>query len=349
MTQRKEAAKCYLPPVSAPFSRGPSQLEPSPLTLRFLRIVRRVMGGAVAVSPVLLAGACACPEPAIVTVGSATLIMESQCAEVCPPSIQLEGAREPLRGCVIHPLGTAADGGAGGTRAADVDCYYVAEPGCAAGRQPPGLRAASLPIASAGTWLARVAHLERAAVHAFERLALELGAHGAPEALVGEARHAIADEVRHTELVSAEARRHGVEPPPVELADAPPRDLLAIALDNAVEGCARETYAALEMLWLSENAREPELAAIAAEIGADEARHAAFAWRLHEWLCERLGADARRRIEEVREAALRELAERLAAMPPRPERPALGLPDGPQAAALLAELQVARLQPDCFA
>ena len=111
-----------------------------------------------------------------------------------------------------------------------------------------------------GSHFARAACLEAAAVDAFRWLRDELVAQ-APKRLVRAASRAIRDEMRHVRVTSALARRFGEEAitPP-----APPprvvRPLLRLALDNAVEGCVRETYSALECLWQRTSRRIPSCA-----------------------------------------------------------------------------------------
>src|SRR5258708_38720960 len=70
---------------------------------------------------------------------------------------------------------------------------------------------------SRGRWLADAAWMEAASVRAFQRLARELAAHGAPLELVREARRAARDEARHARVMTTLARRHGERVPRVRL------------------------------------------------------------------------------------------------------------------------------------
>jgi hypothetical protein len=47
------------------------------------------------------------------------------------------------------------------------------------------------------------------------------------------------------------ARRHGVAPLPIKVGAFPARSLEDLAVENATEGCVRETYGALLALWQS--------------------------------------------------------------------------------------------------
>ncbi len=190
-----------------------------------------------------------------------------------------------------------------------VSCDFSRE--CIGGRRPAGLRS-SAPCEGdeVGAWFAATAHLEAASVPAFERLLAELQAHGAPEALVRAAADAAQDEVRHATAMTAMARRHGAAVVAVELAPAQPRGLLALALENAVEGCVGETWAALLAAHQAEAAEDPEVRALMAEIAADETRHAELAWAIDAWVNTRLTADERQSVAAARAAAAARLQPR---------------------------------------
>jgi hypothetical protein len=119
------------------------------------------------------------------------------------------------------------------------------------------------------------ARLEAASIPAFQVLTRELRARRAPVALVSAAMCAVQDEVRHRRATAALARRYGAEPMRPSFGPTPvDRTLEAIATENAVEGCVRETYGALVALWQARHARDPVVAAAMAPIAADETRHA---------------------------------------------------------------------------
>ena len=194
---------------------------------------------------------------------------------------------------------------------------------------------ANTPTASA--WLARAAHDEAASVHAFNSLLAELTAHRAPEALLTRLREAAADEVRHAAHLTDLARHHHATPLPLAVTISPPRDLLAIAVENAREGCVNETWAALCAAHQARHASDPRTRAIFTEIAADEARHAELAWSLDTWLMGQLTPAGRALVETTRRAAVRDLLSSLD-QPFGPELAALGLPDPATAAHLAAGL-----------
>jgi hypothetical protein len=209
------------------------------------------------------------------------------------------------------------------------------------GRVPPGF----VPRAVVGRdprarFFASAAQLEAASIASFAFVARDLRMHGAPARLVRAALHARRDEIRHARVMSRLAREHGAaKVPKLVAARWAPRSLEAIATDNAVEGCLRETYGALDAGWMAQNARDPRVRAAMKVIARDEARHAALAWRVCAWSSELLGPTARARIAKARSAAVRQLSDELAV----PQAPALveaGLvPSARERVALLFSLE----------
>jgi hypothetical protein len=190
-----------------------------------------------------------------------------------------------------------------------------------------------------GTHFARASCMEASSVEAFRMLRDELVAYGAPKRLVRAARRAIRDEQRHVRQTSALARRFGEEP--IAPAVPPPRrlrSLEAMALDNAREGCVRETFSALECAWQAQVAADPVVRATMNRIAQDELRHLALSWDVHAWVMGRLDAAARARVacaqrEEI--AALR----RETKDDPHPSLVSTaGLPRRAQSAMLLAAI-----------
>lgn len=180
------------------------------------------------------------------------------------------------------------------------------------GRRPPGLVTRELDA------LAELAHLEAASVASFTRIADELAGFGAPAALIERARAAARDEARHARMVGTLA---GCEPE-VELAATATRDAFAFALDNAVEGCVHESFAAIVCAYQAIAAEDPAVAAVMSEIAGDEARHGELAWDIARWLEPRLPAAQQHAIAEARRTALTSLD-----AIPTPSSARLGLPD----------------------
>jgi hypothetical protein len=186
-----------------------------------------------------------------------------------------------------------------------LDCRML----CFMGRRPAGL-AESAPSASTsrlGDYFAQVAHLEAASVDAFKLLARELASHRAPRKLRRAAARAARDEVRHARMTSALARRFGGKSAPVVVEKSGERSLEAIAIENAVEGCVRETYGALLATWQAHAASDPRIRAAMIRIASDETRHAALSWSVAAWLNRQLSQEERTRVEQARHAAVEQL------------------------------------------
>jgi hypothetical protein len=210
------------------------------------------------------------------------------------------------------------------------------DPNCVSGRRPEGLAPHARSCDDAiGAFFAECAYLEAASVPAFERLARELRAHGAPARLVKRATRARADEVRHAKATAALARRRGAETETVVVELSTVRSLFAIAIENAVEGCVRETYGALVAVHQAAHAKDARVAAVMRRIAQDETRHAALAWDVAEWIDARLTGDERRMVAEARARAVETLRDALAAPVARDLERDAGLPSASKALAML--------------
>jgi hypothetical protein len=161
-------------------------------------------------------------------------------------------------------------------------------------------------------------------VVAFERLASALVANGAPRDLVARARRAAADEARHAAIFSDLARSHGASVPAIELGEVAPT-LFDLAIENATEGCVRETLGAAITLHQSQHAESEDVRAAFAAICDDEAEHAAFSWDLKAWFDAYLDGEARVRIDAAHVDAL-EAARAATNEAPDAAGLALGLP-----------------------
>jgi len=177
------------------------------------------------------------------------------------------------------------------------------------GRRTDGTRElVRTPRVDIGAYLAECAYLEEVSVHAFTRLAMELEAFGAPRELVDDALRAREDEVRHSQRTADLARSFGHEPERAVAPEFPARGLFAIALENAVEGCVRETYGAAVALVGAEKATLVEMRELLGSLAEDECRHADLSWRVADWALPRLDADERARVQDAMRAARMDLA-----------------------------------------
>lgn len=145
--------------------------------------------------------------------------------------------------------------------------------------------AAMVRPAVAAHWL-EAALDEHASVASFARFALELVSVGAPADLLADTAAAMRDEVRHAELAFALARRFGADafqPGPLHCGPARSTSLEDVVVATVHEGCVGETLAAAHAELAAQRASDPVVASALKEIAADEARHAALAWRVVQW------------------------------------------------------------------
>jgi hypothetical protein len=191
---------------------------------------------------------------------------------------------------------------------------------------------------SLGDYFARMAEEEAASIGAFAVLERELAALGAPEELVLAARQAREDERRHARMMTRLAARFASRPSRARPGRQPRPDARAMALENVVQGCVRETYAALLATWQAKRARDPVIRRSLERIAADETRHAALAWAIDAWLQPSLDAAARRRVARARRTAVRDLGKQLARRAPESLLASAGFPRPAEAQTLLRVL-----------
>jgi hypothetical protein len=190
----------------------------------------------------------------------------------------------------------------------------------------------------AAALLANMAYMEAASVDAFERLASELEAYGAPVALRLRAIRAARDERRHARVMSALARRAGATVPTPRVTKVSRRSLETIARENAVEGCVNETFGAALAAVQAACARDERVRAAMRRIAADEKRHAELAWSVAEWIEARLDGAARERVRGARTRAARAIVRGKGRDVVPGAANALGLPTASQARSIALEL-----------
>lgn len=191
----------------------------------------------------------------------------------------------------------------------EVHMTYSWPDGCIGGRRPAGLHACPEYAASTatGAWIRQTAYLEAASVPAFITVARELEHFGAPLELVERALQAAGDEIGHARIMVALAARYGVELSPPRLEMPAPRALIDFCIDNAVEGCVRETFGALVATWQAHMAGDPAIRAAMEVIAREETEHAQLSAEIHEWAISVLEESDRETVRRARRAALAEL------------------------------------------
>lgn len=220
---------------------------------------------------------------------------------------------------------------------ADLLCTYA--PYCVGGRAPEGLEPPCLGTASpVGEWLAASAHLERASVLAFEELAAELRAYGAPSRLTRAALRAADDERRHAEDVARLAALHGADVPAVVRRPSAVRSLAQLTIENAVEGCVREAYGTLLAAHQAEHALDPDVQRTYRAIAQDEARHALLSRELHAWASTRLSEREQEHVRAAHHDAVMAFRAELAQEPDSSVQAVLGLPSAAWSLAACAAL-----------
>jgi hypothetical protein len=254
----------------------------------------------------------------------------ADCTPLCEQVFWRSGDEKTIKSCQLTTEN--------GALAVKIVFEYPCGGRCPEGLAPPASGRAGDAL---GAWLAANAHLEAASIDAFEILAAELGAHRAPRALIQGARAATADECRHAAAIGRLAVSWGAAPPSVHVKRGPVRDLEAVARENAVEGCVRETYAALLAFRQARAATDPAIRSAMAGIARDETRHAALAWAVDSWSRALLAPAARRRVHEARHEAIERLGEATLAGLPPDDRARAGLPDEDDASRMAGQLGAA--------
>ena len=210
-----------------------------------------------------------------------------------------------------------------------------------AGRLPHGIGCEPSTTGTAeGRWWAHIAYLEKAAVHAFVQLAGELRELGAPADLVDRCISAAIDEVGHARLTSELAVQLGTQPSVVEVDVDGPRALFELALQNATEGCVRETFAGLEATWQAQHCA-PEYQALLHQIAEEECGHAELSWDIQAWAQNKLTAAQNQAIAHAQDDALAALRTDVTRRQNLGVPSSVGLPNGQQARALLDQMQAA--------
>ena len=222
--------------------------------------------------------------------------------------------------------------------------HSVADIECVGGRLPPGARLSDGQCATSetGAWFANLAELEEASVYAFVMLSVELRRFGAPDTLVARCLDAAVDEAHHTRLVSALAERFGAKLSPITLPSLPKeRSLREVALENAREGCVRETYGALVGVWQAKHSKDPIVREVMSRIAVDESRHAELSADIDRWARTALDRNDHLALDQERQDAVHLLVAKGSASVSDELVELAGLPS---AAANLALLEQAQAQ-----
>ena len=213
------------------------------------------------------------------------------------------------------------------------------------GRIPNGLHLKNSPAATQssvnvlGQYLADMTAMETAAITAFYNLSLELEAYDAPAELIARAQQAVLEETRHSEMAALLAASFDAEMPEVTVDDFCLRSLYEIALENAVEGCVNETFAAACGLWQSEYAQLDVFRKVIGHITEEEMGHAALSWEIHQWIMPQLSELQQEQIRVAQAEAVESLVSDFKQESNPVLQQAFGLPTKDDAARLFAQLK----------
>lgn len=175
---------------------------------------------------------------------------------------------------------------------------------------------------------ADIAAMEHASVASFARFTLELMALGAPAELLFATQQAAADEVRHAQLgygIASALAGQTLGPGPLSLQGiAPATERRAFARALLTEACVGESLGAAEAMEAAAGCADPGLRRALEAVAADEARHAALAWRALGWVLQGSDAALRAELRADAEAAIAALTR----VPELEHTPELGLLGG---------------------
>ncbi len=158
-----------------------------------------------------------------------------------------------------------------------------------------------------GAYFAKMAFEEAASIVAFERLAAELAAFGAPLELQRAALRASLEEAGHADVMRDFAAANGAQPPPVRARKPRARSLEAMATENVVEGCVNETFGAAMLAYQAVHAEDAAVRASFTRVAFEEEGHAALAWAVARWAASKLDAAANARVARAKARAAAKL------------------------------------------
>lgn len=192
-----------------------------------------------------------------------------------------------------------------------------------------------------GRWFARAAANEAASVASFRRLTAELGKDRRFEWARARLRGAAREEIRHARWMDHWAAKFGARRVRRPIDPPTDRTLLEIAVENAVEGCVGETFAALVNARQALRATSAEMRSLFESVAVDEASHAELAWSLHWRFVSALAPEERCAVIHALRAAILRLSEDGAAGDDLSvkARTTLGVPDRRESGLLRRQLR----------
>ena len=177
-----------------------------------------------------------------------------------------------------------------------------------------------------GAWFARAAHAEHASVFAFAQLHRELSNLGASHELLSKIADAIREEASHTKMMKDFAKANKGNLKEIQEHPIGSRSIWEIAVENLLEGCINESYAALQALYQSRHAQTDQLKGLFLTIAQDECKHAEIAREVHIFLCTLLTAEEQIKLQVLAKKQWKQLQETLLVQPQLKDLKVIGLP-----------------------
>ncbi len=211
------------------------------------------------------------------------------------------------------------------------------------GRRPSGFRQRpGTAISAVGAYFAERFELEVATHHAYVILCAELDALDAPKPLVESVERAVVEEREHIEWMRRLASRFAGVPVQDDFGGpaSRPRSLSEIAVENMVEGCVRESFAAVIAGWQASHAKDHEVVEKLRNYAMRKTGHARLAWSIHRWSAKQLDELSRARVASAKEFAVYSLRDEIRAEPDPEVRMIAGVPTRMEAERLIDGLSV---------
>ena len=191
-----------------------------------------------------------------------------------------------------------------------------------------------------GAWFARAHHAEKGSVFAFEQLRRDLIKLEAPSTLIAKIEDAIREEAEHTSMMKDFAiANKGKIMDLIFDGFLDTRSVWDIAVENLLEGCINESYAALQAFYQSRHAESEQIQGLFATIARDECKHAEIAREVHHFLLPLLSNSQQRELKDLGQKKWKDLQKSLYVQKHIPELDILGVPTPQIGAAMAKELE----------
>jgi hypothetical protein len=211
-----------------------------------------------------------------------------------------------------------------------ITCGYLLSPYCE-GRKHNSIDAHLQVGNDIDSWFVRATQAEIGSVGAFLIMREELRKMGAPKNLISQCLTAAQDEIKHARMMHTVCVSLGQKATAPTIDCVPKRSYFSLAMENAIEGCIHESYAAIQALYQSQHAKTPELRELFTAIATDEIQHAQLSLQIHHWLMSKLTREQQNTILKAQQKSVGQLIEYHTTHEPAAQTSILGLPDSKSA------------------